>query len=124
MKPSCGINVFLSLFSVSVVTSSCANNPCMNGGTCTENNNGQSECTCSPGFSGTLCQIRKYLYFNMFEYFDKFHHGQQSIHFRRCKCKCFTISLVVYTIPISLGKIPKSFSTISMMLFGYRNNEL
>ncbi len=50
--------VLICLFFPHIVTSTCGNNPCMNGGTCTDNN-GQADCTCPPGFTGELCQIRK-----------------------------------------------------------------
>ncbi len=34
----------------------CANNPCINGGTCT-NTDGSFTCTCVPGYTGDLCDM-------------------------------------------------------------------
>jgi hypothetical protein len=43
-------------------SNACLSSPCLNGATCQTQNNGASyKCTCTPGYSGTNCQICKYL---------------------------------------------------------------
>ena len=50
-------------------TNACLSGPCLNGGTCQAQNNGNSyTCSCAPGYSGTTCQICKY--YEYYEYYE------------------------------------------------------
>lgn len=43
----------------------CASDPCQNGGTCNDMVNGYN-CTCAPGYEGTLCDIGELFSFHIF----------------------------------------------------------
>ncbi len=42
----------------------CADNPCLNGGSCIPNSFGGFTCQCTPGYSGQRCEDRKGILFS------------------------------------------------------------
>ena len=47
----------------------CDSKPCQNGGTCAITSDGDYQCSCSAGFSGTTCETGKWLIMTKFSIF-------------------------------------------------------
>ena len=63
LKSVCSLNLILLSW---LARSSCSSNPCLNGGSCNEENAGYS-CTCRSGYKGNNCQGSLFICSNYFE---------------------------------------------------------
>lgn len=50
---------YFMLYDFISTVDACANNPCMNGGLCSDLGSGAYQCNCIGGYSGSSCQLRK-----------------------------------------------------------------
>ena len=68
----------------------CSSNPCINGGSCTDQVNGYA-CSCQPGYTGRQCQTSKK-------------------YFKRCNIPWMVLAKVVINLLILAWKVDLSFS--------------